>query len=82
MADDIRPSDMSMRERIARAIITAWDDNWNDLHADDKAEMFRAADAILAALAEPTEAMKECALAYWPDDPEHIWKAMLTEASK
>lgn len=77
---------MTMRTRIARAICQADEQNggapW-DWYGSDKARSnyFDAADQVLSAMREPTEAMatagKRCAIDY---GPVACWRSMVDAA--
>lgn len=73
---------MTMREKIARAIRA-------EIIPNERYEPFclRAADAVLAAMAEPTEAMARAVrIAAWHSgsgvDPKDVCRAMIEAAQK
>lgn len=85
----MRTNGENMRERIARAIRDDLNARWDMLMAMSAAS--EIADAVLAALAEPTEAMINHAMdagaklhPYAGQDAwaRTHWKAMIAEASK
>lgn len=83
---------MTMREKMARAILRVSEDydcEWDDLTAIGQSNFLAAADAALAALEEPTEAML-CGARDWAvakygigignDAADGCWRAMIGAA--
>ena len=79
---------MTMREKIARALFTqneSGDIAWDTCPQEIRDEHFASADAALAALEEPTEAMIEAGYAALTDnktDPADIFRAMIRAAGE
>lgn len=77
-----------MVERVARAIFVSADDEHNTWPTPDHPECMKMARAALAAMRDPTEAMKAVEGVHW-DYSCHVcgglkegWQAMIDEALK
>jgi hypothetical protein len=75
---------MNMREKMARAIFEGPPSEWDRMDPIIRAACFRQADAALAALEEPTEAMmKAGTYAYIDREGEWgIYRAMIRKAKE